>query len=158
MSGDKMFGDITARKQNGPETYRPWDKTSRKTKPPEGQNVQRYKTSGGPNVHKAKTFGPKPITKTDDMSLDVLSLRMFCLHGHFVPQMFFSGCFVPMGVLSAGHLVPLDGLSHQTFCHSGRFAPECFVSGRFVSGVLSGHHSISVDLLLTLLVKYCDKY
>jgi hypothetical protein len=51
--------------------------------------------------------------------MDILSLRMFCLYGRFVPT---------------------DILSH------GRYVSGCFVSGRFVCGrsvptdVLSGHH------------------
>jgi hypothetical protein len=61
-SGDKISGGTKRQRKN---VWRhngqrhPWDKTSVGTKCPEGQNIQRDKTSGRPNVYGDKTSGDK---------------------------------------------------------------------------------------------------
>jgi hypothetical protein len=71
----------------------------------------------------------KNITQTDVMSLDVLSLRTFCRHRHFVPQMLCPGMFCPSRMFCpTGCFVPPD------ICPSGRFVLVHYDSGRHVSG------------------------
>jgi hypothetical protein len=107
-SGDIASGDITAGDITSGGTKCLEDRTSVKTKRPEGQNVQRQNILlvYFQLIH-TKRFVPR-----------MLCLRMFCPHGCLVCRKFLhSGCFVPL-----------------TFCPSGRFVPVSYVSGRYVSG------------------------
>ncbi len=84
------------------------------------------------------------MTRTDILSTDVLSPRVFCPQGRFVRR-----TFCPLDVLSSRtfcltdvlslrmfcphrRFVPMDVLSPWTFCPHGRSVHGCFVSGRFV--------------------------
>ncbi len=72
------------------------------------------------------------ISQRDVLSPDVLSLRTFSPHGHFVCWMFCPARrFVPLDVLSLRTFCPMDIMSHGSYV-SGRY-----VAGRFVPCVTS---------------------
>jgi hypothetical protein len=63
------------------------------------------------------------------VTLDVLSLRIFFLLGHFVLQeVCFPGHFFPRDVLSLGRLCPWNIFSHGTFCFMVFLSPQDVMS------------------------------
>jgi hypothetical protein len=83
------------------------------------------------------------MTKTDVLSTDVLSPRMFCPHGRLVPtDVLSAGRFVPMDLFST------DVLSVRTFVPTDILSTDVLSPDVLSPDVLPGHHYYLFQTLL----------